>query len=50
MSEQRAKQAADTLAWYFRKLYERAGLQWDSDNEAEMRGIVDDIVQAAVEP
>lgn len=44
----RKEQAAHTLIWYFKKVFEKAGLQWDSDNDAEMRGIVDDIVQAAI--
>jgi len=46
----RRQQAIDTVTWYFKKVYEKAGLQWDSDNNAEIAGIVDDIVQAAVEP
>ncbi len=50
MSEQRRKQAADTLAWYFKKVFEEAGLQWNSDNDMEVRQIVDDIIQAAIEP
>ena len=44
MSQRREKQAADMLVWYLRKLWERSGLKWDSDNDAEVRGIVEDIV------
>lgn len=46
----RKKEAADILVHYFRQVYEKAGLGWSSDNEVEVRGIVDDLVQAAIEP
>lgn len=44
----RREQAASTLTWYFKKVFEKAGLKWDSDNDAEMRGIVDDIIEAVI--
>lgn len=50
MSEQAKDDAARTLIHYFRVLFKKTGLKWDADCEAEIRGIVYDIVQAAVEP
>jgi hypothetical protein len=50
MSEQHNKIAAETLAWYFKRVFEKSGLKWDSDNDAEIRQIVDDIIQGAIEP
>lgn len=32
------------LNYYIRKAWEAAGLRWDSDNEAEINAIVDEIV------
>lgn len=37
------EKAKDTLVHYFRTVFEEAGLKWDSDNVAEVEGIVDDI-------
>lgn len=42
--------ASKVLVYYIRKLWEKAGLRWDADNEAEVRGIVNDIIRAAIEP
>lgn len=39
--------AKGTLIHYFRMIAEKAGIKWDSDNEAEVGGIVDDILDAA---
>ena len=38
--------AERVLIYYIRTVWERSGLKWDSDNEAEVRGIVEDILQA----
>ena len=42
--------AQRTLVFYVRTAWEKAGLKWEADNESEVRGIVDDIIQAAIEP
>jgi hypothetical protein len=47
--EARKAAAASMLIHYFRQAYEAAGIRLDSDNEAEISGIVDDIVDAARE-
>jgi hypothetical protein len=39
--------AKNTLVFYFQMLAEKAGIKWDSDNVAEVGGIVDDILDAA---
>lgn len=41
-------QAKHTLTHYFRHVWEKAGLTWTSDHNAEIEGIVDSIVDAAV--
>lgn len=35
--------AERALKFYFRKAWEKAGLNYDSDNDAEIGGIIDDI-------
>lgn len=40
--------ATHLLRHYFRLVAERAGVQWDSDNDAEVGAIVDGIITAAV--
>jgi hypothetical protein len=42
--------AADLLIFYMRRVWEEAGLNWQSDNSAEMRTLVDKLIQAAGEP
>lgn len=49
MSEQR-KNAVEGLIWYFKRVFQKAGLPWDRDNDREIERIVDHIVQAAIEP
>ena len=44
----RADEATDTLIFYFRTLYEAAGLDWGWDNACEIRAAVNDIVADAV--
>ena len=39
--------AKGTLIFYFKMLAEKAGINWDTDNEAEVGGIIDDILDAA---
>lgn len=43
------KSAQQTLTHYLRTAFEAAGLRWDSDNQAEVEGIVDSIIEAAKE-
>ncbi len=43
-------QAKHLLVHYFRLLFERAGLPFESDNQVELEEIVDSIIQAAIEP
>lgn len=50
MSAHPKERARMVLVYYLRTLWQKAGLKWDADTEAEVRGIVDDIVQAANEP
>lgn len=38
-------EAKRVLNHYIRKAWEASGLRWDSDNEAEVDGIVDDLVR-----
>lgn len=38
-----SERAADMLVYYFRLALTRAGVQWNEDNEAEIRGIVDSL-------
>ena len=40
--------ATHLLKHYFRLVAERAGVQWDSDNDTEVEAIVDGIITAAV--
>lgn len=40
--------AASILAYYLRKTWERAGLGWTADNEAEIEEAMQEIVEAAV--
>lgn len=42
-------QAKKSLVFYFRTLYQKCGINWDSDNVAEIEDIVDDIIAATVE-
>jgi hypothetical protein len=45
-------QAGDMLVYYMQRAWTYAGLQWDGDNEAEVRSIIDlihdDAVRAAL--
>ena len=40
----KAENAKKILCYYMRKAWEASGLKWDSDNDAEAAGIIDDIV------
>lgn len=42
------EQAVHTLTHYIETLFQKQGLRWGGDNDAEIRGIVDDIVKASV--
>jgi hypothetical protein len=42
------EQAEDLLVHYFRVVFGAAGQEWDSDNDAEIRGIVDGLLDAAL--
>jgi len=44
----RADEATDTLIWYFRTLYEAAGLDWGWDNASEIKVAVNNIIADAV--
>lgn len=50
MSDYQKQKAADLLIHYFRTVFEKAGLKWDSDNDAEIYEAVVAIVQSAIEP
>ena len=39
--------AQQALVYYFRMLFKEANIHWSSDNEAEIEGIVTDILDAA---
>lgn len=45
--EQAAARAEQLLCHYFRLVAEAAGVQWDSDNESEVREIVRSTLAAA---
>lgn len=47
-AERHYEQAAHTLKYYFRELWEQAGLKFSGDNEAEIEGIIEDIKQGIV--
>jgi len=48
-SEQALNRAKSTLLHYFHTVFEAAGLNWSSDNVAEVEGVVDDIYEAVTE-
>lgn len=49
--QDRAREDAQrVLTYYFRICAEKAGVRWTSDNDAEVRAVVDDIIQAARDP
>ncbi len=37
------------LVWYFKFLFQKAGMQWDESNDSDIECIVDLIIDAAVE-
>ena len=39
---------AKTLKYYFRTLFEKSGLEWTSDNDAEIESIIEEIVKESV--
>lgn len=39
------ERAADSLISYFKMIFEGAGMRWDSDNQVEIYGIVEDIFE-----
>lgn len=41
--------AKQTLVHYFKLLFEASGVRWNEDNEAEIEGVVDDIIAGAME-
>ena len=41
--------AADLLIFYMRRVWEAAGLDWESDNSAEIRNLVDRLFDGARE-
>jgi hypothetical protein len=43
-----AEQAIHALTYYFMLLFMKQGLAWDQDNNAEIRGIVENIIDATV--
>lgn len=48
-AQQEARQRAErALLHYLRTVWQRAGLHWDHDNAAEVRGIVEDLVAACI--
>lgn len=42
-------EAVRYLAWYFRLLFKKAGLEWDASNDADVECIVDLIIEAVKE-
>jgi hypothetical protein len=42
-----ADRAGDLLIFYIAKMWEAAGLKWDSDNDNEIRNLVDHLISAA---
>lgn len=44
----RASDAKHVLVHYFRLCMEAGGLRWDSDNQAEIEGVIDNIVDVIV--
>lgn len=44
-----AERAERLLAHYLRRVWVEAGLQWNSDNDAEVGSIVDALVEAAAD-
>lgn len=49
MTHRARTDARRVLAYYLKTLWLRAGLKWDYENQAEVEGIVDDILSAARE-
>lgn len=43
--QQRVQDAGRLLAHYFRTAFDRAGLPWCSDNESEMLGLADALIE-----
>lgn len=41
-----ANEAKRTLSYYLRTVWREAGLNWDSDNQSEVNGIVDSLIEA----
>jgi hypothetical protein len=46
-SEQARRKAAELLNYYFRTVWEKAGLQWHGDNSTEVALMVDNLIAAA---
>jgi hypothetical protein len=41
-----AQQAADLLKHYFRKLAEKSGMDWTSDNDTEIENVIEYLLDA----
>lgn len=43
------QKALDTLTHYFKSAYQRTGLSWNADNEAEIQDALLDLIRAVIE-
>lgn len=44
-----AREAARLLSYYFRLIAKKSGVNWDSDNDAEVAQIIEEILDAAAD-
>ena len=42
-----AERAGDLLIFYLARVWEKAGLGWEADNSAEIRDLVDQLIDAS---
>ena len=42
------REAQKSLVYYFKRVWEEAGLRWDSDNQGEIEALVEDIISATL--
>ncbi len=47
--EQDRREVSNMLVFYFKTVWEKAGLKWEFDNESEVRGIVNVIFDSIKE-